>query len=1312
MTSVLSRALPQPTNWQDFESLCFDLYARLWKTNDIEMHGRRGQAQAGVDVYGTDRVEQKFVGVQCKGKEEGYGAALTKAELRKEVKKAKTFKPPIDVFIVATTAMNDTEAQSLAREISKEHAKQGLFEVRVQGWLTLRQRITDYPELLVKHFRDFAPYDIVPHFVAGVTVTEREGSQTRALILQQTEILASLQRGDAGDPLQLKIDEAIKLVEEGSPRAALRVYERLWKEEAAAASKRNRYRLKANIALVNLFLGNREIAIYECRSAYAEDPEWPAARAILATALVLEGELQQAFDMACQVLTEDPTAHQAVAVLVDAAPAELTAADIKELIPEDLRNHVDALLGLSMYAHKQGDYTASESYARRALDIRQDDWRPLATHAGALLGPIAEIDGIGFTRNVPPELQSRFDQAIDLFREAWSMLVIRDDAIRGAYVAANLITSLDVAGLSDEATLILGQALRIAPNYVPLLRRHARNMAEADDWPAAARAIESIPQDDLEPADRLVRLHALIRTGEAAHARVEARKLQETSDDQHFIGLAGAMRLEAAASLGVLKDELDDLLKDWPNSIILRSVAIGLLPDGDPRTAVLVGELDQLVADIHDPRDRFHAAEALYRAKAFNRAADLYEGLHGTSQDHPALRRRLEALYFADRRADARQLFDSLADNLKIQADYADLGVAIYERSGLLKEAREMLERRLTDAENLAKRLQWVALVDRLGDGAAAIKWLKAVSSGQQGRPGDLMALALAIDGHLGGIGSLPVAYRALRGGFGDPQIHLSYTFGLFLMGKVGHGRIETPLIVAPDVAVILVEKDGNRRLTRIIETEPNPQIERYEIDPSHVLAQRLLGLRLGDEIELENVGFEPTHYVVAELQNKYLYAHFRSLSQFETMFPENTAFGSFSVDQTKGEEQFKPILDGAKRNHAFTEKLFEIYRSGSMPLALLAKYWGKSPLEVWELIRHQPGGQFHTAFGVAPEFSEANRTLAVNRRVVVDAVTLYGLVQLGIANRLKAAFEDVGVVRTTLDLLRADLMEWQGKKGRQQGSFGWDGQRYRMAELTHEMIDQHLTNVQATLDFAETLTLVPAETRIGIIDEAKDIFENVHPAFLDSVLAAQGDGRVFLCDDCLLRNLAAEAAGIPSVWSQAAARFSFEKRIISSESYFEITGALVDAGYAFTMIGHLDFLYELRRTIWAVSPRAKKFITLLALPSVDPESLRNVLTGLMILGWQNAPSETAYRIVFGRLFRALKDARPDIVVAKLAQDVFNQATAAVRAKAQKTLFIDRLKRSTFLTPVLEIVLSIEQVVRRDIDRIANAISKSIAGLD
>jgi hypothetical protein len=182
VTGHFARSFPPPTNWQDFERLTFDLYSRMWKTSDAELHGRTGQPQSGVDVYGTDRVENHFTGVQCKGKEQGYGSALTLTELKAEVKKATTFRPRLDVFVLATTAPNDVAVQQAARDITAAHRKKGLFEVRVTGWNTLQQKISDHDDLVQKYYRDLAPVDVVAKIGNVVDVVQAEGTEIRTVI--------------------------------------------------------------------------------------------------------------------------------------------------------------------------------------------------------------------------------------------------------------------------------------------------------------------------------------------------------------------------------------------------------------------------------------------------------------------------------------------------------------------------------------------------------------------------------------------------------------------------------------------------------------------------------------------------------------------------------------------------------------------------------------------------------------------------------------------------------------------------------------------------------------------------------------------------------------------------------------------------------------------------------------------------------------------------------------------------------------------------------------------------------------------------
>ena len=93
--------------------------------------GRRGQPQHGSDISGTPQhAAGQLHGVQCKGKDVLYGAAVTEAELESEVEKALKFKPPLDCWLLATTAPKDASIEEAARRITARHASKGRFSSR------------------------------------------------------------------------------------------------------------------------------------------------------------------------------------------------------------------------------------------------------------------------------------------------------------------------------------------------------------------------------------------------------------------------------------------------------------------------------------------------------------------------------------------------------------------------------------------------------------------------------------------------------------------------------------------------------------------------------------------------------------------------------------------------------------------------------------------------------------------------------------------------------------------------------------------------------------------------------------------------------------------------------------------------------------------------------------------------------------------------------------------------------------------------------------------------------------------------------
>lgn len=140
--SLSSVQLPKPKDWQAFERQTRELFACVLDDPATQMHGRSGQKQHGVDVYGRrGGAGTAWVGVQCKHSED----EITESELRTEFAKALNFTPPISEFILATTALRDNKIQSVARAMTTAQASTSRpVVVEVWGWQNIEEEAAKY----------------------------------------------------------------------------------------------------------------------------------------------------------------------------------------------------------------------------------------------------------------------------------------------------------------------------------------------------------------------------------------------------------------------------------------------------------------------------------------------------------------------------------------------------------------------------------------------------------------------------------------------------------------------------------------------------------------------------------------------------------------------------------------------------------------------------------------------------------------------------------------------------------------------------------------------------------------------------------------------------------------------------------------------------------------------------------------------------------------------------------------------------------------------------------------------------------------
>ena len=146
MPSPPTTDLPRPKSWDEFEDICADVLKRLWKDPYIVRHGRSGQKQHGVDIYGQPEhlggaSSGKYAAAQCK-ETDGLGLAT----VEEEVEKAKGFTPTLCEYLVMTTAPRDAQLQQEVRN----HAWP--FRVHVMFWDDISLELSGHDDLLQKHF--------------------------------------------------------------------------------------------------------------------------------------------------------------------------------------------------------------------------------------------------------------------------------------------------------------------------------------------------------------------------------------------------------------------------------------------------------------------------------------------------------------------------------------------------------------------------------------------------------------------------------------------------------------------------------------------------------------------------------------------------------------------------------------------------------------------------------------------------------------------------------------------------------------------------------------------------------------------------------------------------------------------------------------------------------------------------------------------------------------------------------------------------------------------------------------------------------
>jgi hypothetical protein len=206
MPTIADSRLPAPTSPSEFEEICRDSFGERWSNPNFVRHGRQGQAQQGVDIYGCDSRGAR-IGIQCKN----TIRSITRSIVDTEVANAEGFSPPIKTLYIATTCAADAGLQEHMRALSDTRIRQGKFGVEIVFWGEIVQDLSRRHALITKHYPQFFGVGVAKFCEAKpmstfappqVSLLDQSGNPTQKLLIpfRRTRIQDPQLLPDFADP--------------------------------------------------------------------------------------------------------------------------------------------------------------------------------------------------------------------------------------------------------------------------------------------------------------------------------------------------------------------------------------------------------------------------------------------------------------------------------------------------------------------------------------------------------------------------------------------------------------------------------------------------------------------------------------------------------------------------------------------------------------------------------------------------------------------------------------------------------------------------------------------------------------------------------------------------------------------------------------------------------------------------------------------------------------------------------------------------------------------------------------------------------
>lgn len=1176
MTEFSNRQISPPKDWDAFEELCADLWTKILNDPDVTRHGRSGQLQHGVDVYGRVHSTGPYVGVQCKGKNGNYGAKVTEAEFRAEAIKAESFAPPLSKFTLVSTAPHDGAMQAVARQLSTEYEARGLFKVTYFGWDEIQRLLSAHLDLIDKHYPEQGPTNAI--LVSGMEQLlseaqfsdnwRNETSESLGLILGQLGVTKVTQdASDLRDEIYGKELDTIRDLIGTKPLTALALLETFKTENWENLSDRARFRVLTNIGACKLQLDETAEAADLFLQAHSFNCFDEKAETNLALASVLRGDMPEAHRLAKIALEHHPESSRAVSLVV--ATMTDQSIDPVSIVPADMLELSDIAYAVSSKYWTQGKFDVAVEWSRKSLELDPDSFDCALSHASNLLQYQTENVPLRLGNSYSEPDQLQIEEACSILEALWQRHKATEVVAGKSAIINNLLIALRLLGRQDQALQILNQALALGFGGFELARQKAYLFIEKDKLDDAASELEPW-LSEYGGEIGLLFTEILINTDRLQKAFDYLKSLKVRIDQEPiYESIILHLKLSLEGDDQTLRDHIDALNSGIPSGYWLATIIKHTdIRFGRQEAHQIIEQHFSAALDQSDDGGILSLAESAYLTGHFYAAATAFERIHTTDTDSEITRKLLICYYETNARKKGIELLERLPDKTLATPYFLRTSAFFQLRIGNTEEAEALLgEYVRQQPDDLRMTLNWLILLTRNESQAQVVSFLANAPGYPDAKPIDRLDFAqiLAANGFFDR--ALQIAYDARRRGYEDPAVHTRYIG--FLLGKDSDEQAKEPNQITPGCGVVYTDSGGNTKRV-FLESGNYPIGIDTAISLDNPYAKALLGKSRGDTVEVPISIYRKDIITINEVTTRYTHFFRETMNGFEERFPGQQGLMRFDLPRDEaGELDPTPLIESLHAQRAQTERYLESYRTHPLPIGVLADWMKRHPFEVWEGLATTADIDIVTCEG-SHEERQNGLDMVSNNIVgyVIDPLVLFHHHRAGSLESLSRLCPSLAITQSALNLIESRIEQIQGistEKGRSTlVASGDDGMAF--VDAPREQVDEEIAVLKNLIAWTKThCTLLSAVGSGDVSKEANEFIEAMHDAFTDCIMAAQQTQRLLLSDDARLRFLAKAYWGVDGVWSQLIFFQGKQKQTISQGEYFSTLKGYFYCGIDFT---------------------------------------------------------------------------------------------------------------------------------------------------